>query len=117
MIRSTEDDEVDLYISAIIHGNEVIGLYLINEILECIYNKKFKLKINLLISLGNINAFLLQKRFVIKDMNRLFMTSKKSKNELKIPEEHRAWDLEHMILSLPKPPRAIFDIHQTAALS
>jgi succinylglutamate desuccinylase len=117
LIKSEHNDEVDLYISALIHGNEVIGLYIVNEILEQILSKTLKLKINLLISLGNVSAFLLNKRFMIRDMNRLFMISHKNKSDLSLPEEHRAYELETLIANLPIPPRAIFDIHQTTAPS
>ena len=117
LLRKNQDDEIDLYLSAIIHGNEVIGLYLINEILEQIIAKKIHLKINLLVTLGNVSAFLLNKRFIIKDMNRLFNIAQKNKHELKIPEEHRAWEIEKMILNFPKLPSAILDIHQTTAAS
>jgi succinylglutamate desuccinylase len=116
-ISTDETSEVDIYFSGLIHGNEVIGLYLINEILEQILVQKLRCNLNLLFTLGNIPAFLLGKRFVIRDLNRLFLNKEKNQAQFTLPEEHRAWEMEKMLKDFPITPRAIFDIHQTTAPS
>ncbi|MDH4469211.1 MAG: succinylglutamate desuccinylase/aspartoacylase family protein [Bacteriovoracaceae bacterium] len=117
LLQTDDSGEIDLYFSAIIHGNEVIGLYLVNEILDQIYNKKITCQLNILITLGNLPAFLLNKRFHIKDMNRQFLSKSTNRSELLYSEQQRAWDMEKMITDFKIPPRAIFDIHQTTAAS
>lgn len=87
---------------ALIHGNEIGGL----EILKRLVSKLIILSptINLRFLLGNVDAYLADKRFLESDLNRSFKTP-----DPKTREQKRATKLEEFI----KTSDFIIDFHQT----
>ncbi len=86
-------------LSIMIHGNETLGLHLINYLLEQPSQKPFGL------ILGNREATLINKRFVERDLNRSFL----EKNNEKF-EENRAKEIETFASTF----QYVLDIHQTS---
>ncbi len=98
------DNKISLSISGIIHGNEVGGLEVLIRLLTLIKEKSLAPKINLKFMLGNVEAYLQEKRFVETDLNRSF--------QLENPrsmEEKRAVELEKLVAN----SNFHIDIHQT----
>ena len=90
--------------SAIVHGNEIIGIDIFVSIIQSILNKTFSPKINIRFIIGNIDAYHAGKRFLETDMNRTF-----AMNEPTLPEEKRAAEL----LPLIDGSSLFIDFHQT----
>lgn len=98
--------ELDLLVSGLIHGDEVIGLQIMNLLLnEIMLHKKFDLKIGFL--LNNLPAFHQGQRYLESDLNRSFMV-----NEIKTFEQRRAYEIQNIIRSLKI--KLIIDLHQTS---
>ncbi len=86
-------------LSIMIHGNEILGLHLINDLLENPPSVSFGLV------LGNRQATMMNKRFFQRDLNRSFLEKGTSKLE-----ERRAKEIE----SFARRFEYILDIHQTS---
>jgi len=97
----------DLIINCCTHGNEVIGLCIVNNLLKHIKHHTINTNLNIVFSLGNREAVLVNKRFVEKDLNRSFSKT----SSVLSREEKRAQELENMA----KDATAILDIHQTTS--
>lgn len=98
------DNKLTLSLSGIIHGNEVGGLEVLIRLLSLLKSQTFTPKINLKIFLGNVEAYLQEKRFVETDLNRSFQIA----TPLSL-EERRAVVLEKLV----KDSDFHIDIHQT----
>lgn len=99
-----ECESYDLCFSTLIHGNEVVGLWAINDFLEDVLLKDFTIDFNLLIIIGNRKAGIVDKRFLDRDLNRCFGAIN---NELY--EEKLAKRLEPFL----KKSNVVIDLHQT----
>lgn len=91
-------------LSTLIHGNEIGGIEVFLKLLEEIRSGKIKLKANLRLILGNVDAYYADKRFIESDMNRSF-----GLDDPKTREEKRARDLERFL----DETDVLVDIHQT----
>lgn len=99
----------DFLFTALTHGNEVIGLQVINLFLEKALLKKPKF--SFAVQLNNIEAYNKNLRFIDKDLNRSFKSATKDCEVEKNQEYHRALEIEDIIQKLQ--PRFILDLHQT----
>jgi succinylglutamate desuccinylase len=98
------EEKIDLLITGLIHGDEVIGLEVINNILSKIASTDFTPDINVAFLLGNLAAYKMNLRFCEYDLNRAFGCEHSDKFEIQ-----RAREIELII----KNSKAVFDIHQT----
>ncbi len=91
------------------HGNEHIGLPILNTIAESLINGTLNVDCEVYLGLGNIPAALENKRYLEEDLNRCFaLTSRETL------ESRRARELEvHMLNHCDY----LIDIHQTAHVS
>ncbi len=88
----------------LVHGNEVGGIEVFFKLLEDIRTKRLNPKSNLRMILGNVDAYLEDKRFIETDLNRAFgLTEHKKKEEL------RAKEFEKYL----QDTDVLIDIHQT----
>lgn len=90
---------------ALIHGNEVIGLPIINNLLNSLVSGTIKADFEIIFALGNVTAAQENKRFIESDLNRSFL-----KDESITIEEKRAKILESKVLD---ECDYVFDLHQT----
>ena len=90
-------------ISIIIHGNEIIGIPIIKELIQSQKELHFTLIV------GNTDALKINKRFVNHDLNRMFLKT----GELFSQEQTRAREISEFV----RPGDQILDIHQTTAPS
>ena len=107
---TTKNKAVDLLVTGITHGNEVIGLEIIDLLLTDIKNNN-DLGLGIAFVLNNIPASLQNKRCLEKDLNRCFIS-----NDNKTIEEKRAKEIQNIILDLKEKCQLqmIFDLHQTS---
>jgi succinylglutamate desuccinylase len=94
---------IDLLITGLVHGNEVIGIEVINRVLKRVVKNK-EININLGFLLCNIEAAQKNTRFVESDLNRGFSTQ-----EIITLEQKRAVKIAKII----DQADFIFDLHQT----
>ncbi|MFW5887397.1 MAG: hypothetical protein ACOCUH_01230 [Bacteriovoracia bacterium] len=104
ILNPNAEGQVDLALVGLIHGNEVIGISIFNQILEDFLTGKLSLEISLCLLLGNIPAAKQNKRFIDQDLNRSFET-----NNHETVEDCIAKRME-VILS---QCRYVIDFHQT----
>jgi succinylglutamate desuccinylase len=97
-----------LTLSALIHGTEVAGVRVLNEILAMIQSGSINLKVPLTLCLGNISAAKAGKRFLERDLNRSF-----GETNDQLLEEKRASALKPLL----SRTQFLLDIHQTACPS
>lgn len=102
--RPNDQKKIDLCFVGLTHGDEVVGLYIINKFIEKILSGAIHPKAKLAFVLGNEPAALKGKRFLERDLNRAFCVPDPVRRE-----EHRARELEMLFSDC----RYIFDIHQT----
>lgn len=122
--RSTQNQELDRYgfainqkslidtdilFTALTHGNEVIGIQILNLLL-----REFETEPNIGKSiaflLNNVPAYEKNSRFTESDLNRAFLSA-----EVQSFEQRRADEIEQVITRLK--PKLIIDLHQTTAAS
>lgn len=101
-------DRIQLLITAVMHGDEIIGLEIIEKILNKIKSKEFHFNKNIGFLLCNVEAAKLNQRYVDVDLNRCFDIKSNDKIEHK-----RACQIQNLISYTD----AVFDIHQTSAPS
>lgn len=95
--------KIDLLLTALVHGNEVIGLEIINRILKNLKVSDLKDR-SVGFLLCNLEAALAGVRFIESDLNRSF-----SVKEIKTLEHRRA----DQIAQIVNRSRVVFDLHQT----
>lgn len=92
-----------LTVSGIVHGNETVGLAILNEFLHLLLTQTIDLRVPIGLFLGNIPAARANTRFIERDLNRSFDRTGKT------AEEKRAKELS----SILSQTKWYFDIHQT----
>lgn len=101
----TTETKTTLGLLGLVHGNELIGLPILNTLAESLTNGTLELNTELYLGLGNIPAALKSKRFIEEDLNRCF-----GKTNCDTIESKRARELEtHMLDHCD----FLIDIHQT----
>lgn len=93
----------DLLITGLVHGNEVIGIEVINQFLEQLQSPT-DLKLNVAVLLANTEAARKDLRLIEHDLNRCFGTERNDTLEHK-----RAKQISEVV----KNANFLFDIHQT----
>jgi succinylglutamate desuccinylase len=90
---------------AVVHGNEIIGLPLINSVLEDLCSGLLITEHELYFALGNIPSLFAGKRFIEKDLNRAF-----GQSSVATLEDQRAREIEtHFLDKIDY----LIDFHQT----
>ncbi|MCH7410583.1 succinylglutamate desuccinylase/aspartoacylase family protein [Belliella sp. DSM 111904] len=84
-----------LIISCGIHGNEIAGLIAAEEILEELKLQSTAPELNVLFLLGNRQALKEKKRFIDKDLNRIFLIDY-NKDSLPVTRQESRQDLEEL---------------------
>ncbi len=107
---TAKNNKINLLVTGITHGNEVIGLEIIDLLLIDIKNNN-DLGLGVAFLLNNIPASLQNKRCLEKDLNRCFLST-----ENKTSEEKRAQQVQKVILNLKEKYQLqmILDLHQTS---
>ncbi len=95
-----EKDKIDLFLCALTHGNETIGIYILNCLLK---NPKLFEDLSIGFALLNTEAALQGKRFVERDLNRCFSFTTHTAED-QIAKEIAPW--------LQKS-KVVLDLHQT----
>ncbi len=96
--------DIDLTLMAITHGNEFVGVRVLNEILNFISQDSYQLRLSICMILGNPAAAKRNQRFLEADLNRSF-----ARVEWSAKEHHRARELEGVLLRTSY----LLDLHQT----
>jgi len=97
------NERIDLLITGLVHGNEVIGIEVINRIIEHLENNH-EININLGFLLCNIEAAKKDIRFIESDLNRSFSVA-----EITTLEHKRAAEIAKIV----DQADFVFDLHQT----
>ena len=103
-IQSKTGKQIDLTLMAITHGNEFVGVKVLNDILDFIDQDSFELGLSVCFILGNPWAAQKNQRFLEADLNRSF-----ARAELTAKEHHRARKLESILSN----SSYLLDLHQT----
>lgn len=101
----------DILFTALLHGNEVIGLQVLNHFLEKSLKSNHKAPFTFAVLLCNVSAYHKSQRFIDKDLNRSFLAPIDVLKANKGHEYYRAIQIENIIKKLR--PRFIVDLHQT----
>ncbi|MEQ1721685.1 MAG: succinylglutamate desuccinylase/aspartoacylase family protein [Pseudobdellovibrio sp.] len=105
-ILSKDSDQIDLLITGLTHGDEVIGLEIINLILNYIMlHKKLHFRVGFL--LNNLEAYHQNQRYIESDLNRSFFV-----DQIQTLEHKRAKNIQDIISKLKV--KLIIDLHQTS---
>lgn len=91
-------------VSGIVHGNETVGLAVLNEFIHLLANETIDCRIPMGLFLGNIPAAKANTRFIERDLNRSF-----GRENGDTAEEKRARELSVLL----SQTMWYFDIHQT----
>lgn len=100
---NTQSERIDLLITGLVHGNEVIGVEIMNRIVNHFILDQ-KIKINLGLLLCNIEAAKKDTRFIESDLNRSFSVAK-----VTTLEHRRAVEIAKIV----DQTDFVFDLHQT----
>ena len=87
VFKTESEEKIDLLISGLIHGDEVIGIEIINSLLRRLSSKEISCAINLGFLLGNVEAARQSKRYLEEDLNRSFGLKRIDKIEEKRARE------------------------------
>jgi succinylglutamate desuccinylase len=98
-----QSERIDLLITGLVHGNEVIGVEVINRIIAHFIQHK-DININLGFLLCNLEAAKNDTRFIESDLNRSF-----SVDEITTLEQRRAAEISKIV----DQADFVFDLHQT----
>lgn len=98
-----QSERIDLLITGLVHGNEVIGVEIMNQIVNHLILDK-EIKINLGLLLCNIEAAKKDTRFIESDLNRSFSVAK-----VTTLEHRRAIEIAKIV----DQADFVFDLHQT----
>lgn len=102
-----EGGQTQLMIFALTHGDEIVGLPIINKVLKSLLESK---KYNFAVMLNNLEAYWQQTRCVDFDLNRSFSDTL-SNIRTQTSEYKRALQIKSAIEKIR--PRYILDLHQT----
>jgi succinylglutamate desuccinylase len=100
---NNQSQRIDLLITGLIHGNEVIGIEVINRIITH-FTKNKEININLGLLLCNVEAAKKDVRFIESDLNRSFSVA-----EATTLEHRRAAEVAKVV----DQADFVFDLHQT----
>ena len=105
-LAQPKSNKVDLTLSALIHGNEVYGVGVLNQVLTWLRQQSIDLPIHLGLIIGNLKGAQQGKRFLDKDLNRSF-GAEKSKTA--------AYEVERAakLATLMANTELFLDFHQT----
>lgn len=107
----TMSETPDILFTALVHGNEVIGLQVLNLFLEKTLKSNHKAPYTFAVLLCNVPAYSKKQRFINQDLNRSFQAPIDVPKTKKGQEYYRAMEIETAIKKLQ--PRFIIDLHQT----
>lgn len=107
----TMSEKPDILFTALVHGNEVIGLQVLNLFLEKTLKSNHKAPYTFAVLLCNVPAYSKKQRFINKDLNRSFQAPIDVPKTEKGQEYYRTMEIETVIKKLQ--PRFIIDLHQT----
>ncbi|MBF0440798.1 MAG: succinylglutamate desuccinylase/aspartoacylase family protein [Oligoflexales bacterium] len=96
---------IPLTFMALVHGNEVGGIAVLNDLLDVIGNGSFRLHIPFAVLIGNLSAAYKNKRFIDRDLNRSFL-----RDNVDSCEDERARELEKILAKT----LYLMDFHQTS---
>lgn len=102
-ICGNKSERLDLLITGLMHGNEVIGIEVINRIIDYFIKNKV-IHINLGLLLCNLEAAKQDVRFIESDLNRSFSVA-----EVTTMEHRRAIEIAKIV----DQADFVFDLHQT----
>lgn len=102
-IKSTR--KIKIGFLALVHGNETIGLPILNTILHGLLNSTIDAAYEIYFGLGNLPAVAENKRFIQKDLNRCF-----GRSDVETAEDLRAREIELYLLN---EVDYLIDLHQT----
>lgn len=102
--KLTSNNPKKLLISSLTHGDEIIGIHLLVELLEKLNSNDIQLNCILHLSISNKEAFLANQRYIDVDLNRSYSSKDITKKEVK---------LAHKIKKIADISDYILDIHQT----
>lgn len=94
----------DLFLSALVHGNEIGGIQVLNQFAKKIIKEKIKIPHSFFFCLGNIEAAQKGLRFIERDLNRSFLSVSKGLHEEKLATR---------ISNYVKDCAFCIDLHQT----
>lgn len=97
-----------------VHGNELIGIYLIKKF-ERYPELVQRSSVNTLTLLGNPQAFLYKRRYIDKDLNRCFLAEDLQDTTLTGYEDQRAKEIYHHLQKHETPIDLLIDLHSTTA--
>lgn len=104
-----------------IHGNEHSGIYALKKVLEDLNQLKPDFRGNLYAISGNLKAIELKKRFIGKDLNRIWFpnTLIAKEERAKVSEYNEKIEILHKLLEIQKngQPTYLFDLHTTSSHS
>ncbi len=98
-ITPKHNSNVNLVLSAGIHGNETAPIEILSDLVSKIFREEISLAHNLLIIIGNPKAMLIQERFTGFNLNRLFNGAWKDylDDPVAVEEAVRAQELEQQV--------------------
>ncbi len=105
--RSSNIKPIKVGFLALVHGNEILGLPVLNGILKRIFSGDLNPHFEIYFALGNLPAAFADKRFLELDLNRSF-----GKNSDQYRETRRARELETLMLDHCD---YVIDLHQTVS--
>lgn len=103
--HGTSGNRIRVGFLALIHGNEVVGLPVLNSILRDLADGRIQTPHEVYFGLGNVPAALANQRFIEKDLNRCF-----GRTEQTTAEDRRAREIEATLLDRVD---YLIDLHQT----
>lgn len=103
--KSKINSGVTIGYMAMVHGNEMLGLPILNTFIQSLLDGEITSPSDLYFALGNIPAAFADKRFIEEDMNRCF-----GKSDVSTAEARRAREIESLMLCHCD---FLLDIHQT----
>ncbi len=104
-----------------IHGNEPSGIYALHQVLDDLKQMQPSFKGNIYAIAGNMQALILGKRYISKDLNRIWFPNfiiPKEERE-KVPEYREKIDILRLLIEILDNgrPTYIFDLHTTSSHS
>jgi len=104
-----------------IHGNELTGIFALKKVLEDLHRMKPDYKGNIYAIAGNLKAIEAGKRFIGKDLNRIWFpkTLIPKEERSRIPEYHEKIDILNKLIEILEngQPTYLFDLHTTSSHS
>lgn len=102
--KGVKQDHISLTLSSLVHGNEINGLYVINQVLEQLLCGDIRLEKPIALIVANRQAALVNKRFLDRDLNRSFGRQGADSHEDRICR---------LIEPILERSQLVIDLHQT----